>query len=117
MLKFARKYRGLVKRDLNNLWIDQENKLLAFSKGGLVSLFNFHPTKSQEGFSLPVNPVGAGGYRVVFSTDDEAFGGQGRISDQVVYQTEFTRARPGVPSLRPLPHRHGAEAGGTVGSR
>ncbi len=93
MLKFARKYRVMVKRDLNNLWIDQENKLLAFAKGGLVYLFNFHPTKSQEAFLLPVNPVGAGDYQVVFSTDSEAFGGQGRISEELIYQTEFTQER------------------------
>ncbi len=93
MLKFARKYRVMVKRDLVNLWIDQKDKLLAFSKGDLVYLFNFHPTKSQDAFLLPVNQAGAGRYQVVFSTDDEAFGGQGRISEETVYQTEFTKER------------------------
>jgi len=93
MLKFARKYRVMVKRDLNNLWIDQENKLLAFAKGGLVYLFNFHPSRSQETFDLPVNPVGAGDYQVVFSTDSEAFGGQGRISEKTIYHTELTQDR------------------------
>jgi 1,4-alpha-glucan branching enzyme len=87
MLKFARKFRVMVKRDLNNLWIDQDQKLLAFSKGGLVYLFNFHPTRSQDAFVLPVHPIGAGRYRVIFSTDDSAFGGQGRISMDVEYQT------------------------------
>ena len=66
---------------------------MAFSKGDLVYLFNFHPTKSQDGFLLPVNKVGAGRYQVVFSTDDEAYGGQGRISEDTIYQTEFTKAR------------------------
>ncbi|MDO4546841.1 MAG: alpha-amylase family glycosyl hydrolase [Clostridia bacterium] len=89
MLKFSRKYRVMVKRDLQNLWIDQERKIIAYSKGGLVYLFNFHPNTSQAEFFLPTHTVGEGEYKVVFDTDEERFGGQGRISHDMVYRTAY----------------------------
>ena len=86
MLKFARKYRVLSKRGAVNLWVDQERKLLAFCKGDLIYLFNFHPTLSPTDFFLPTHPLGAGEYRAVFSSDEIAFGGQGRVSEDYVYR-------------------------------
>lgn len=85
MLKFARKYRVLSKRGAFNLWVDQERKLLAFCKGDLIYLFNFHPTESPTNFFLPTHPLGEGEYRAVFSSDDPAFGGNGNISEDYVY--------------------------------
>ncbi len=88
MLKFARKYRVLNKTDTVNLWIDQPGKIIAFSKGELVYVFNFDPQKSSTDFFLPVHTVGAGRYRVIFSTDDIEFGGMDRISKEYVYHTK-----------------------------
>ena len=85
MLKFARKYRVLSKRGAVNLWVDQERKLLAFCKGDIIYLFNFHPTESPTNFFLPTHPLGAGDYRAVFTSDDAAFGGNGNISEDYVY--------------------------------
>ena len=85
MLKFARKYRVLSKRGAVNLWVDQERKLLAFCKGDIIYLFNFHPTESPTNFFLPTHPLGAGDYRAVFTSDDVAFGGNGNISEDYVY--------------------------------
>ena len=85
MLKFARKYRVLSKRGAVNLWVDQERKLLAFCKGDIIYLFNFHPTESPTNFFLPTHPLGAGDYRAVFSSDETAFGGNGNISEDYVY--------------------------------
>ncbi len=93
MLKLARKYHVLTKKDLYNLWIDQEKKLIAFSKGGLLYLFNFHPTQSQDAFFLPAHTTGEGAYQVVFSSDDGAFGGQERISKDTVYIAENVEGR------------------------
>ena len=89
MLKFARKYRVLNKKDTVNLWIDQPGKIIAFSKGELVYVFNFHPTYSPTDFFLPVHSVGEGKYRVIFSTDDVDFGGMDRVSKQYTYYTKF----------------------------
>ena len=85
MLKFARKYRVLSKRGAVNLWVDQERKLLAFCKGDIIYLFNFHPTESPTDFFLPTHPLGEGDYRAVFTSDEPAFGGNGNISEDYVY--------------------------------
>ena len=93
MLKFARKYRVLNKRDTFSLWIDQPGKIIAFSKGELVYVFNFHPTYSPTDFFLPVQSVGEGSYQAVFSTDDIEFGGMDRVSKQYIYHTQFVEGR------------------------
>ena len=91
MLKFARKYRVLNKEDAVNLWIDQPGKIIAFSKGDLVYVFNFNPTHSPTDFFLPVHTVGPGKYRAIFSTDDLDFGGMDRISKNYDYYTKVVK--------------------------
>ena len=93
MLKFSRKYRVLNKTDTVNLWIDQPGKIIAFSKGELVYVFNFHPTYSPTDFFLPVHSVGEGKYKVIFSTDDIDFGGMDRTSKDYVYYTRTVEGR------------------------
>jgi 1,4-alpha-glucan branching enzyme len=83
MLAFAAERGVMGARDTRNLWIDPERKLLAFRKGGLVFLFNFHPTCSPEDVYLPV--LEAGDWRVCFSTDEAEYGGAARIDRSFVY--------------------------------
>ena len=93
MLRFARKYRVLVKKDIRNLWIDEKRKLLAFSKGGMLYLFNFSPDHSEPEFFLHTHATGAGRYQVVFDSDQPSFGGQGRISHKTVYQSRAVEGK------------------------
>ena len=93
MLKFARKYRVLSKRGAVNLWVDQERKLLAFCKGDIIYLLNFHPTESPTDFFLPTHPLGEGDYRAVFTSDEPAFGGNGNISEDYVYTAKNVPGR------------------------
>ncbi len=93
MLKFARKYRVLNKTDTLNLWIDQENKLLSFSKGELIYVFNFGPDKSSMNFFVRAHSVGAGKYEIVFSSDDDDFGGQNKIDKSQLYHTSEDEKR------------------------
>ncbi|MBR4863596.1 MAG: alpha amylase C-terminal domain-containing protein [Oscillospiraceae bacterium] len=58
------------------LAVDNQAKTIVYQKGNGIFAFNFHPTDSYEGFRLP---VAGGDYQVVLSSDDFAFGGQGRI--------------------------------------
>ena len=59
------------------LWLDNEKKTLVYQKGHTLFAYNLHPTESYEGYKIPVPEDGE--YRVVMSTDDLCFGGQGRI--------------------------------------
>lgn len=90
MLKFARKYRVMCKRDTENLWIDPTAAVIAFSKGGLIYVFNFHDTNDARDFTLPVHTVGSGTYSVVFTSDDRAFGGFGRVDRTARYTSRPT---------------------------
>ena len=88
MLKFVRKYRVMSKPQAVNLWIDEERKILAFARGDLLYLFNFHTTDSVADFFLHAHATGAGNYRAIFSSDDADFGGQERISKEYIYHTK-----------------------------
>lgn len=88
MLKFAKKYRVLEKSDTVSLWIDQKKKVFAFSKGGLVYVFNFNTSESFESFFVPVHTTGEGKYTPVFSSDSLDFAGLDRVNMKYQYVTE-----------------------------
>ncbi len=83
-----------------NRWMHQEDKVLIYTKGNLTFLFNFHPSKSFDGYFVPVGK--AGKYRVVLSTDEERFGGFGRVDMKYRYQAKSTvDGRIGFPCYLP----------------
>ncbi len=76
---YAKKLRVFRGRD-RQLHIHNDRKTLVYAKGKGIFAFNLHPTASYQGFYVPVEEPGA--YQVLFSSDDFAFGGQGRIYHQ-----------------------------------
>ncbi|MDD2234263.1 MAG: alpha amylase C-terminal domain-containing protein [Desulfitobacteriaceae bacterium] len=68
-----------------SLCVDQEKKIIAFRKKDCILIFNFHPTESYPDLKLSVNDNGF--YRVVLDTDEQRFGGQGRICHDIKYET------------------------------
>lgn len=93
MLKLAKKYRLLSKPGAEQLWLDEKTKILAFARGELLFVFNFHPSRSETNFYLHTHPTGAGGYKAIFSSDDAEFGGQGRIDKKYIYYTQNDKKR------------------------
>jgi len=89
MLALLKTYNVLSATDLQNLWTDEENKLLDFRKGELVFLFNFNPSVSFEKYELPTDEMGQ--YKVIFNSDEIMFGGQCRILTDYIYNTETLR--------------------------
>ena len=85
MLDHAKKYDQLG-NTIFRLWIDNDRKVIAFRNKDIVYIFNFHPTNSYESFAVPIHDTGQ--FRVVLDTDEERFGGRGRISQTYVYNTE-----------------------------
>lgn len=72
MLQLEQHFKLLEASELNQLWIKNEDKLLAYQKGSLLFVFNFHPTDSQTlKLKLSQKPL------LIFDTDDEQFGGFG----------------------------------------
>ena len=71
-----------------SLWIDQDRKIITFSRGKLLFLFNFHGSYSEQSFFLHAHTTGEGAYRVILSSDEERFGGNGLVSHEYVYHTQ-----------------------------
>ncbi|MDY6903425.1 MAG: alpha amylase C-terminal domain-containing protein [Thermodesulfobacteriota bacterium] len=70
------------------LYEHSDDKVLAFKRGPLVFIFNFHPTVSHADYEIPAPP---GEYALVMNSDDPGYHGHGRI---VPDQTWFTMPDP-----------------------
>jgi 1,4-alpha-glucan branching enzyme len=73
-------------RLLENPWIERiyennSDKVIAFSRGDLLFVFNFNPVTSFTDYGIPVK----GRFRVVLDTDDPLFGGFDRIDRNRLY--------------------------------
>ncbi|SMD00988.1 1,4-alpha-glucan branching enzyme [Desulfocicer vacuolatum DSM 3385] len=66
----------------------EDHKMIAFFRGKLLFVFNFHTDSSYTNYLIPVPP---GRYGMLLDTDEKAFGGQGRLSrGQVHFTTPST---------------------------
>jgi 1,4-alpha-glucan branching enzyme len=83
MVGLAEKYRIFDQEFAVQLKMDEDNKTLAFSRGPLVFLFNFHPSNSIPGYNF--NVTEKGNYRIILNSDNEIFGGHGRLDENIVY--------------------------------
>jgi len=84
MIHLAKTARLFATPDTRLLSEHQEDKIIAFMRGDLVFVFNFHPETSHGDYLIPSPP---GKYRMVFNSDDAAYGGHGRLKKK---QTHFT---------------------------
>ena len=85
MIALSKKQK-LLSGETHNLWTYQNDKMLVYERSHTVFAFNFHPTRSFNGYFIPVSEEGE--YKVILSSDDKKFGGQDRISTTQTYQTE-----------------------------
>ena len=89
MISLLKEEKVLQKKAINR-WMHQDDKMLVFTKGDLVFIFNFHPTKSFDGYFIPVGKKGK--YQVVLSSDDIQFGGYSRVDANHIYNAWKTPA-------------------------
>ena len=67
------------------LYLEPNKKVLAYTRGNLISLFCFHPSDSYEGLAIPV--PSAGDYQLLLHTDAPEFGGFDRLDSELTYTT------------------------------
>ena len=79
---------GLLSKKAECKWIHEDDKIIIFTKGDFVFAFNFHPTKSFDGYFVPVSK--SGNYEVALSSDSGEFGGFSRVDTDRVYKTYKT---------------------------
>ena len=71
---------------IEQLMVHEDTRQLAYRRGPLVFVFNFHPNESFFGLRIPVPD--RCDYRVVLDTDRPEFEGQGRVQDGAVYPVQ-----------------------------
>jgi len=88
LAEFDREMTGLQKITgvLNSLGIEQvaaneDDKIIAFLRGDLLFVFNFHPSRSYSDYGIEVS----GKYKIILDTDDVDFGGFGRVDKSMTY--------------------------------
>lgn len=86
MVKLLRSLPDVRKYPVQEVWHNDGDQVLAYSRGPLLFVFNFSPTRSYEGYGFMV-PEGA--YEVVLNTDAKAYGGNGLADDTVRHLTNF----------------------------
>jgi 1,4-alpha-glucan branching enzyme len=68
---------------IEQLLVHEDTRQLAFRRGPLVFVFNFHPTESYTALRIPVpDPCD---YRLILDTDSPVFDGFGRVAGDVIY--------------------------------
>ena len=76
-----------------------EYKVLAFERTGHLFVFNFHPSRSYDGYRVDAPP---GTYRLALDSDAEIYGGHGRLEPDQVYFTQPDGQEPGARHLLSL---------------
>ena len=84
MLKLLKSNR-ILQKTAKSQWIQNGDKVIMYTFGKTAFAFNFNPTRSFEGYFFPVEEEGV--YKVALTTDDEAFGGFGRVDKEYLYET------------------------------
>ncbi len=75
-----------------SLTVNNNDKIIAFRRGELITVMNFNPSVSFTDYGIPVK----GKFRIILDTDDPLFGGQGRIDSIQTYFSIPDHERYGV---------------------
>jgi 1,4-alpha-glucan branching enzyme len=71
-----------------------DDKILAFERNNVVFIFNFHPSRSFEGYWIQVPECMS--YRTVFHTDAPEYGGYRRLETGFIHHAAQSQAHPSV---------------------
>ncbi len=80
---------------LHQLYVDEERKVLIFSRGNSIFAFNFNPTASYENFAFQT-PDGV--YAMAFHSDEAVYGGFSRLREDECHVTVDGRLSLYLPS-------------------
>ncbi len=78
MIDMAKEWNLFSQRMPNLNLVHNADHILAFERSGLLFVFNFHPDRSFADYLIPVSQPDD--YRLLFSSDEERFGGEGRVA-------------------------------------
>ena len=80
--------RNFQNRPVQEIWHNDGDQILAFSRKDLIFVFNFSPNRSFTDYGLLV-PEGS--YSIVLNTDSERFGGNALVDETQTHFTQYDR--------------------------
>ena len=86
MVSLVTKYKILRASFADQVHADPENKVIVFTRGGLLFAFSFNPQKAIPDYKFRAPSMGQ--YRLLLNSDDLQFGGFGRIDNSKSYFTD-----------------------------
>jgi 1,4-alpha-glucan branching enzyme len=95
MVNLQKEYRILDDLYLGRIVENSHDKVIAFTRGELLFVFNFNPSQSFTDYGIPVK----GKFRVIIDSDDPEFGGFNRFDRKTIYTSirKAERASLNVP--------------------
>ncbi len=81
MVNLQNDFRFLDDLYINRIYENSQDKVIAFERGDLLFVFNFHPSVSFTDYGIPLK----GKFRILIDSDDPDFGGFNRIDRKAVY--------------------------------
>ncbi len=79
-------YKKFQATPVQEIWHNDGDQVIAYSRGELIFVFNFSPARSFTDYGFLVK---AGSYKVILNTDAKEFGGQGLNDDSVEHLTTY----------------------------
>jgi 1,4-alpha-glucan branching enzyme len=83
MLSINRQNKLLENKYVNRITENNFDKVIAFTRGDYLFVFNFHPTNSYTDYGILLT----GKFKIVLDTDDTKFGGFNRLDRSVIYSS------------------------------
>ena len=81
MINLQRKFSFLDTLYIERIYDNSPDKVIAYKRGDLLFVFNFHHSTSYTDYGIPV----PGRFRIILDTDDENYGGFNRLDTTRVY--------------------------------
>lgn len=85
MIQLATAHELLLAGPAQQLYLEPNKKVLAYTRGNLIFVFCLHPSDSFEGLAIPV--PSAGDYQLLLHSDAPEFGGFDRLDTALTYTT------------------------------
>jgi 1,4-alpha-glucan branching enzyme len=83
MLEINHANKLLENKYVNRITENNFDKVIAFTRGDYLFVFNFHPSNSFTDYGIPLT----GKFKIVLDSDDPKFGGFNRIDRSVIYKS------------------------------
>ncbi|MFO7998494.1 MAG: alpha amylase C-terminal domain-containing protein [Bacteroidales bacterium] len=96
MVMLFRDNKLLKKPSIHKYFENIDDQVLVFGRGAYVFVFNFSPFRSYSDYPIMAPP---GSYSLVLNTDDEAYGGFGRLDPLVTYASDENAKTTDAASL------------------